>query len=283
MVEVGGVWTGHARSWSSVGVPQRPSPEDMAIFFELVGAALSSSADASDVGDGAVHRACILGVTPELVQGAWPAGVSIDSFDRSADMIAQHWAEHPVNPSRVRQADWHALPVEDARFAVIVGDGCTTQFPERDYFLVFFREMRRVIQPGGSFFMRCFLSPEVREDEAEIVRQVSDRQVRHFGALKWRIAMMLADRASTQVRVHDIAEAFDRLFPDRDELGAAMGWSRAEIDTIDTYRDVETVYTFPTLGEFARMCAPHFEIRSVRHGSYELADCCPILTLSPTG
>jgi hypothetical protein len=95
--------------------------------------------------------------------------------------------------------------------------------------------------------------------------------------------MMLAERASTQVRVHDITETFDRLFPDRDELETAMGWTRAEIDTIDTYRDMETIYTFPTLQEFAEMCAPHFEIHSVRHGSYELANCCPILTLGPSG
>lgn len=276
MVEVGGVWTGHARSWSSVGVPQRPCAEDMDIFFELVGAALAQ-------GDAVAHRACVLGVTPELVQGAWPAGTSIEAFDRSADMIAQHWAEHPARPSAVREAVWDALPVEDARFAVIVGDGVTTQFADHDYYSAFFREMRRVIQSGGSLFMRCFLSPEARQDEAGIARQVEDRQVRHFGALKWRIAMMLADPETTQVRVHAIAETFDRLFPDRDGLSAAMGWSRAEIDTIDTYRDAETIYTFPTLRELGRMCAPYFEVRSVRHGSYELADCCPILTLSPAG
>ncbi len=284
MAELSGVWASHARSWSSFGMPQRPCPEDIAIFFELVGAALShNSLGCSALSDVITHRACVLGVTPELVRGAWPIGSSIYSFDRSADMIAQHWAEHPAYPSSVRQAQWHDLPVEAARFAVIVGDGSTTHFPVRDYYSVFFEEMLRVIQPGGSLFMRCFTSPEIRQSEVEIVRQLKVQQIRHFGALKWRIAMMLADRVSMQVRVHDIVSTFDRLFPDRDDLEAAMGWTRAEIDTIETYRDMETIYTFPTLREFSQLCAPHFEIREVRHGSYELAACCPILTLSPIG
>jgi ubiquinone/menaquinone biosynthesis C-methylase UbiE len=222
-----------------------------------------------------------LGVTPELVQVDWPAGTIIEAFDKSVDMVTRHWAEHPALPSRVLQAEWHDLPVEDAHFEMIVGDGCTTQFPNSAYYSSFFQEMHRVLQPGGALVMRCFLSPESPLTEDIIMRQVKDRQVRHFGALKWQIAMMLTDLKSTQVKVHEVFATFDRLFPVRESLAVEMGWTKAEIDTIDTYRDQESVYTFPTFGTFAQLCRPHFAIHSVRQGAYELADCCPILTLNP--
>ncbi|MFM6959688.1 MAG: class I SAM-dependent methyltransferase [Schleiferiaceae bacterium] len=227
------------------------------------------------------RRACILGVTPELVQGPWPAGTDIHAFDRSADMIERLWERHPTCPSQVRQAQWHQLPAEDGAFRVVMADASPNQCPDREYYDLFYREVRRILNPQGAFVARYFLRPDERGSLKEIRSDVNEGRVKNFGTLKWRIAMTLTDPLSMRVRLGDIAEAFDQLFPDRASLAAKGGWRAVEIDTIERYRNKSESYTFPTLAQIGEIFASMFRISNLDFGTYELSECCPILTLRP--
>ena len=75
-----------------------------------------------------------------------------------------------------------------------------------------------------------------------------------------------------------ILERFEELFPDRDRLAATTGWSRRAIDTIDIYRNSPIAYSFPDRAEFEG-CIP-VGVRNPRFlacGTYDLAECCPVL------
>lgn len=273
MAEPISVWSAHAQNWGLVGLPQRPSSEDLAFIFRYATASLSANQ---------TSNACVgvLGVTPELVQGPWPEGVSIEAFDRSEEMIHQHWSPHPSRPSRVHLAFWHDMPIANHRLGVIAADGVTTQFADKAYYSNFFKEMRRVLMPHGSLVMRSFVR-HATGSLAEIRTQVHCKAIRQFGTLKWLIAMSLTDTTSLQVPVSKIAEHFDELFPDRDALSTLTGWDRPTLDTMDAYRGSDVVYTFPTLGELITLMAPYFYVEAVSYGMYELSHCCPILHCQP--
>lgn len=128
--------------------------------------------------------------------------------------------------------------------------------------------------------MRVFVRPE----DAQNCRTVCDRalrgEFRSFHAFKWRLAMaMLAESGGVNVRAADIHTSRGRLLPDDATLAAATGWDVAEIDTINAYRDTTVSFSFPTLEQLRRSYAAVFDEISVAHGTYELAECCPIVAL----
>ena len=101
-----------------------------------------------------------------------------------------------------------------------------------------------------------------------------------FHAFKWRFAMaMVAQARNANIGVADIRARFNSLMPERNELSAAAGWTRAQIDTIDTYADVQYQLSFPALADIRGTFSSTFREIDVMYGSYELAECCPILVL----
>jgi len=76
-----------------------------------------------------------------------------------------------------------------------------------------------------------------------------------------------------------ILQRFNELHPDRDELAQRTGWPRAAIDTIDVYRGSPVMYVFPNRQEFtAALPGGIGDVRFTDCGSYDLANCCPILS-----
>jgi hypothetical protein len=70
------------------------------------------------------------------------------------------------------------------------------------------------------------------------------------------------------------------MFPDRDALSAATGWSREDIDTIDVYANSPDVYSFPTFAQLRETIPDVFgNVRLQACGLYPLAERCPLLVL----
>lgn len=224
-------------------------------------------------------RVAVLGVTPELVQLPWPAGVELSAFDHSISMIEQVWRPNPSVRSSVHQADWAALPLDACSVLAVVGDGSFNALPSLNSYAAVLAELHRVMLPGALMVVRCFIRPEKTETLEDVVAAVRHGRVGSFHALKWRVAMSLADVPDAGVAVSDIHAAFEACFPSRARLASQTGWPTPQIDTIDSYRGSITRYNFPTLQEFQLHCAPHFDVVDVRHATYELADRCPTLTL----
>lgn len=261
-----GVWKQHAQQWQRIGTPLRPSTEDGQLMLELAAPALAGQQTPGVV---------ILGVTPELVQLPWPADARVLALDQSAEMIASIWQPHPGVESRVREARWQTMPVENGSISLIVGDGSLNALTSLQEYPEVFTEAARALKPEGALVLRCFVRPDRAETPDAVATAVLAGDVGSMHALKWRIAMALEVDHTFSVAVVDIRAAFDRLFPDRDRLARITGWARQTIDTIDAYQDVATRYSFPTLAAIRTAAAPHFEVGEVRSGRYELAERCP--------
>ena len=268
-----GVWKHHSAQWAQVGSPLRPTEEDTRIMLMLSAPAFSINEDISSV--------VVLGVTPEVVQLPWPIHTHVVAYDHSTDMIASVWQPHFQNPSSVQQVRWQSMPLSDESVDLVIGDGCLSVLPCADDYRGVFAEVARVLKPPGRLVLRCFLRPEQSESIADVVTAVFSGKIGSFHTLKWRVAMAIKPDLEFSVAVADIHAAFESHFPDRQQLAFSTGWSREAINTIDAYKGTDVRYTFPTMSELKPLLLPFFDIVEVRHGSYELAERCHILSLKP--
>lgn len=218
-------------------------------------------------------------MTPELVLLPWPRTVVLDAFDHSAEMIARVWQEHPTVPSRVHEANWQILPLAAAQIHAVVGDGSLNTIPALGQYPEVLKELHRVLVSRGRAILRCFIRSDVAEPVPSVVAAALSGGVGSFHALKWRLAMALAEPRDASVAVADIHRVFEAHFPSRRALSQATGWPQEQLDTIDAYRHSATRYTFATLSQMREQCLPWFDVVSVNQGSYELAERCPTLAL----
>ena len=102
-----------------------------------------------------------------------------------------------------------------------------------------------------------------------------------FQHFKFKFAMAIAAELGTpNVRVASIPEFFDARFPDRDRLAAITGWDRAEIDTVDIYRNSAANYAFPTMKQLLSVVPPSFSrLRLVPVPNHPLGDEWPVLAM----
>ena len=276
-----GVWDKHASQWSAVGSPQRPCSADVEIFrhqTELACMALRDSECHNSAEDNYV-RAALLGVTPELVQMRWPSNIKLSAFDHCPNMINNLWQPNPSIPCEVVEAAWQSLPVDDGAMQVILGDGCLTPLPTVDAYREVLSELYRVLSADGAVVLRLFAKGEQTETLSSLVSAAENAQIGSFGAFKWRLAMALLPEEGFTVAVANIHSTFEQLFPDRDRLARVSGWPRVTIDTIDSYCDMNSDYTFPSVAQFEEICDGLFEISEVSMAEYEMSGHCPVVVL----
>ena len=210
----------------------------------------------------------LLGVTPELATMGQP----LVAIDWSAAMIEQVW---PGNaPGRtVVQADWMDMPFASGSFATAIGDGVLNMLHWPDDYGRIVARLGEALSPGGRIVMRCFTCPDEPDDLACIEGQLPNG----FHAFKWKLAMAVAQAAGdANVAMRDVWLSFERLFPDREHLSRATGWSLAVIAEIDDYQHSPHVKSFPTR---AQLLAMFPKARLVESGHYELAERCPLLVM----
>jgi SAM-dependent methyltransferase len=236
--------------------PLRPSPGDVDNIRHAI--------------DGSDQRVLLLGVTPELSV----VGRHLIAVDNSPRMLADVWpGDRPDR--RAMLADWTELPFASASFDAVIGDASLNAAPDAVEEVV--AEARRVLAPGGKAVFRLFCAPERPETLESIQADISAGWVGNLHALKWRIAMSLAaSKPAAAVPVREILEAFNRMFPDRDELSASTGWPAEDIATLDAYVGAGHSLGFPTLSAFRTLLERHFSDVSVCPGAaYPLAERCP--------
>src|SRR5262245_43267014 len=159
-------WRDHARNWSNLGPPLRPTPDDVRIVEEAVRRRWPAGAGGP--------RALLLGVTPEIAGCRWPDSTRLVALDRSHPIIEALWPP-PAAPrgAAVLCGDWLTMPLDSARFDIVVGDGCynTMTFPAEARSLG--REVERVLAPAGFFVIRAFLRPSSPETLDDIARDLA--------------------------------------------------------------------------------------------------------------
>lgn len=262
-------WTSFAQRWAKLQSPVRPHPDDVRQFEACV-------ADG-----GGPQRALLLGVTPELAAMQWPEGSSFVAVDRSIEVIRSIWPRDRIRvPAAAIAGRWQHLPLPDGAFDLAVGDGCFTALGTPNAQGEVYRELARVLRPGGRLIMRLFVAPAVREDAAAVFGDLRAGQIGAFDVFKWRLLMATPAASGHAVRVGDTFALWAAAGIDRDGLAQATGWPRAGIDIIDDYRDNDTLLDFAPLDAALDRLAPFFKPVSRSTMGYELAERCPIVVLS---
>jgi SAM-dependent methyltransferase len=255
-------WSKYGQHWHLLEAPLRPTAETVAI---LEREAANAAADV-----------LLLGVTPELAH----LGRAMRAVDASPEMISALWKSGGPSRSAV-VGSWLALPLESSSVDAVVADGSLNALATSAARRSAMREMARVIRPEGVAAIRIFTAPGSRETLAVIRDDALAGRIDGFHAFKWRVAMALTGtEPDHSIRVTEIRDVIDHLFPDRAALSAATGWSAAAIDTVDVYRGSETTYSFPTAARLVAEAEAFFEeVTLVPSGSYSLAERCPILVM----
>jgi hypothetical protein len=255
-------WQKYHATWSKLEAPLRPNAETLSKIVELTGPVTGP--------------VLLLGVTPELAQSY----EHVLGVDKNKAMIDNVWPGNTAT-KQARHADWLDLEESKNHFAAAVGDGSLNA-------VTTLREMRQVLArvvdllaPQGRFACRLYERPETPFTE-EHLRDLGSRPATvNFHAFKWQLAMHLAEASGAAIPVVLIRERFNELFPDRDKLARDTGWPRGLIDMIDIYRGSPTTYVFPNRREFLDALPKGIsEARFEPCGSYDLAQCCPMLTFA---
>ena len=253
----GAAWPNFASVYARLAAPLTPESGDA----ERMQAAIASSDD----------RTLLLGVTPGIAS----LGKDLTAVEGSRAMIDRLWpGDRPDRRARV--GDWTALPFEAGRFGAVIGDGALNSVASGLESLI--DEIARVLREGGVAAQRVFASPEKRESLAQVRSDALAGRAGNVHALKWRIAMAIAEAPDYLVPVADILDAFNALFPDREELASVTGWDRSAIDTLDAYVGAWHSLCYPTRRAFQDIGASRFATcRFVESDGYPLADRCPII------
>ena len=261
------IWAQQSVRWQNVGLPTRPTPEDIELMHSL---AINQNSK--------LEQVAVLGVTPEIIQMRWPDSVKLNAYDLSEEMILSVWEPNCKVFSKVWHADWQSLPIGDGEIDLFIGDGCLTALAGIEKGTAVFKELVRCLKPSGRVVMRCFIRPENKEPIEEIIADVKSHKIKFFGSLKWRIAMALCDDVTSNVMPSEICRIFNESFPDRIALSRKTGWSLETINTLDSYNNMTSPFTFPSLLEIQNIVKPLFNIQEIKYGSYELSSRCPVIS-----
>jgi SAM-dependent methyltransferase len=267
--EIANAWNGQAQKWQHVGLPTRPTTEDGNMMLELASGSLR----------GAQTHIGVLGVTPEVVQLAWPNDANLHAFDLSADMIKSVWRPNSRLNCLVTQANWTDIPLPDSSFDCIVGDGIVTAAGSPEVVERVLAEICRVLKPEGKLILRCFIRPDNPEGTELVVQDALEARIQHFGTLKWRLAMALVGDDS-QVSPRLVHAVFNQQFTDRSLLATSTGWHSSAIDTIDAYENMQGSFYFPRFDELIQVASEKLSLKRTLVGTYELAERCPTVELS---
>lgn len=219
-----------------------------------------------------------LGVTPEIADFGWTEDFLLTAVDASEVMIHAVWPGDAPNRQAV-QASWLELPFADGACDLIVSDGGLVPLAAPGQLAALGRELHRVLRPTGRVVMRHFIRPVPAESPTDLARALEAGDIQGFHELKLRLVMALGE-APSGIRLADVWDCFQQLFPDREALTARLGCPLEVIATIDAYRDRAARYVFPGLAELAQTF-PRFSLAVGPAGHYPFASCCPVFCLTP--
>lgn len=252
-----GNWPNFAQVYGRLEPPLRPAPSDVDNFQAVIA--------------GRDDETLLLGVTPGLAT----LGRRLTAVEGSRSMIDRLWPGDGADRKAV-VGDWTALPFGTQSFDSVVGDGALNSVASGLESLV--GEISRVLRHGGIAAQRIFASPEKSESLNSVQADALDGRIGNVHALKWRIAMAIAEAPDYLVPVGDILDRFNALFPDRAALAEATGWDRAAIDTLDAYVGAWHSLCFPTRRVIEAIGSGLFsDCRFVESSGYPLAERCPLV------
>lgn len=268
------IWDRHAVQWDEVGPPLRPCRQDIDLLQRFV-------ADHCAGRNGALPRAILLGVTPEIARMRWPAGTRLLALDFNRGMIGNLWPDRPASRASALCGDWTRMPIGNETCDVAASDCCYSSLRYPEGYTALTRELRRVLRSDGVFALRSFLRPSAPEPLEAVFADLRAGRIGNFHVFKWRLAMALHADLTAGVRLADIWDAWHEACPDPAALARTLGWPLSALRTIDAYRGLATCYTFPTAEELRAVLSAHFSETACVYATYELGERCPTFLFVP--
>jgi SAM-dependent methyltransferase len=268
-------WDGFARAYERLGAPLRPSSEDVH-FFESTAHEWSMARGNDSV------RALLLGVTPDVARMGWPAGTSLLAVDNSFAMAQFVWPGNVLGQRDVICADWLSLPCRDDSHDLVIGDGSINCLSYPIGFANFIDNLSRTIRPGGLLMLRVYLQTEPPEDPTDVLAEALTGSAGSFHAFKLRLLMALQRGVRHGIPVVEAYHWWTQRNVARKSLPHRKGWEDRDIETIEFYRDSDTVYSFPTLAELRSQLQGKFEEASIFSPAGEMGHRCRVLVLTPS-
>lgn len=222
----------------------------------------------------------MLGVTPEIARLGWPPSVQIAGIDSSPAMIASLWQYNASALSHAACARWQQMPLKDAQFDTVVGDGSLNALSSTEEYGSVLGEVSRVLKPEGVLVLRCFVKPPHVETPERVLLKAMEGGFPTAAAFRLRFAFAVAD-ADGSIGLAALYDAFNALVPDRDALARITGWPRQDIDRVDTDKDSRVRLTFPTQSQLVSLSEPIFKIAGSARGTYTQAEHCPTFLVHP--
>ncbi len=257
------VWGRHARQWTKVGPPLRPSEQDVAFYTRALEEA------------GSAPRALVLGVTPELATLPWPKATALLAIDRAPAMIREVWPGYPGPGEGALCADWTNMSLPRGARDLVISDGCFGVLPFAQY-PVLLRSLERACTDEYRFVFRLFVRPEAAEPPRVVLEDALAGRIESFHAFKLRYLMAHQESTAQGVRVADVWASWSREGLTPEDVEATVGWPADQVRTIDAYRGQEVAYTFPARAELESVLADA-GLETVRSltPTYPLGERCP--------
>ena len=269
------VWEGWAERWTRLQPPARPAPEDVELFESLVAEPCAAAGSAAP-------RALLLGVTPEVATMRWPARTRLLALDVSAAMIRQVWPRERARNATVARANWRTMPVADAAYDVVVGDGVLLWQSYPDGMRSLAAEARRVLKRSGALVMRLFVKPERTETLEAVFDDLRRSLIPNSAALHLRLGMAIHRDVRTGIRLGDVWDAWHANVPDEEGLLSSLGWPPAMIGTFEVYRGNEYRLAYPTVAELADLFAGSLRLTECRVPAYDRLGMAPTAVFRPS-
>jgi SAM-dependent methyltransferase len=261
MTKDGNHWNAYQARWQLVEPPLRPTKAVTAKIVQL-----------ADVGKD--DPVLLWGVTPELAS----CFRTLDAVDKSEEMVRTLWPGDTLGRTATA-ADWLAYPLHRGHYRAIVGDGSFNSVGSAETLRRLLAKGAQVLAPGGRIICRTFMRPPEPVQAADLNRVMSGETALNFHAFKWMLAMRLAEEGGLELSVDQLRAAFNALCPDRQTLSLKTGWPVDVIDTIDVYSRSKEVFLFPSRDEIKAALPLGATVAFHECGGYDLADCCPILSV----
>ncbi len=255
--------------------PLRPCSEDIRIYEHAMQPGQSEPPRSRT-------RALLLGVTPEIVGLAWPAGTDLLAAEKSQPMIDRFWPGNLPGRRQVVRENWFNLKLEDHSLDLVVGDGVLTSLNYPDQYCQLARLISRWLKPEGRLILRVFARPPKPDSWTEILADLKAARISKFDILKWRLAMVLQKDIREGVVLNEVYRAWATLEREHALLLSQAGWPRATMDTIKLYDGRMERYTFPTVEELDEAFLPVLQRVSWVEPGYDFGHCCPIVSYAPT-
>jgi len=273
-VESSTYWDRFAQSYASLGGPLRPSRADVAAFESIVRQWTVSQRIIRP-------RALLLGATPAIATMQWPDGTWLTGLDRSFPMAKSVWPGDSPGERGMVCGDWLQPSLGNNSCDLVIGDGslnCLT-YPIASKALV--RAVSGLLRRGGLLILRCYIQAEPRESPDDLQTEALRGAIASFHTFKLRLLMALQPTLEEGVAVRDAYRWIARNV-DLPSLSKTAGWPRAEVETIEHYKDSDTIYAFPTLDQQRAALLPEFAEVSFLTTPHEMSSRCPILGFRPT-